>query len=116
MEGSISLTNDNGVQKKILQEGTGPVAVTGKKVIVHYTGKFENGTVFDSSVTRGKPFDFVLGAGQVIAGWDLGVATMKQGEKAVFRLDSKYAYGSRGAGNVIPPNSTLIFEVEFISQ
>ncbi len=116
MEGYINITNDGGLKKKIITEGTGPLAQTGKIVFVHYKGTFENGTEFDSSVKRNKPFTFTLGAGQVIKGWDLGVASMKQGEKAMFYIESKYAYGSSGAGNVIPPNSTLYFEVEFLKQ
>lgn len=116
MEGYTKLTNDGGIQKKVLTNGTGPAAVANKKCTVHYTGTFQNGTKFDSSVDRGTPFQFVLGAGQVIKGWDLGVASMLQGEKAHFILSPEYAYGSRGAGGVIPPNSTLCFEVEFISQ
>ena len=116
MEGYINLTNDGGLKKKIITEGTGPLAITGKKVFVHYKGTFENGSEFDSSVKRNQPFSFNLGAGEVIKGWDLGVASMKQGEKAMFKIESNYAYGSRGAGNVIPPNATLFFEVEFLKQ
>jgi len=116
MDGFVDLTPDGGLQKKIITEGTGPEAKPGKKVTVHYTGTFEDGNEFDSSVRRKQPFKFDLGAGQVIKGWDLGVASMKQGEKAMFRIESNYAYGSRGAGGVIPPNATLFFEVEFISQ
>jgi FKBP-type peptidyl-prolyl cis-trans isomerase len=116
MEGYTNLTNDGGIQKKILVSGNGPVAVNGKKCTVHYTGTFQDGKVFDSSVERGKPFEFNLGAGQVIKGWDQGVLSMNQGEKAHFILAPAYAYGSRGAGGVIPPNATLCFEVEFIKQ
>ena len=116
MEGYTQLTNDGGIQKKVLTAGNGPAAVNGKKCTVHYTGTFQDGNVFDSSVQRNTPFEFVLGAGQVIIGWDLGVASMVHGEKAHFILQPDYAYGSRGAGGVIPPNATLCFEVEFIKQ
>jgi len=116
MEGYDNLTNDGGLKKKIITEGTGPLAQTGKKVWVNYIGTFENGTEFDSSIKRNQPFTFDLGAGQVIKGWDLGVASMKQGEKAMFKIESNYAYGTRGAGNIIPANATLYFEVEFIKQ
>jgi len=88
-------------------------AKKGNKVIVHYTGKFPNGTVFDSSVGR-DPFEFTLGAGEVINGWDLGVAKMSVGETAKITCPPSYAYGAAGAGGVIPPNATLIFDVEFL--
>ena len=101
------------MQKQILREGTGLNIPLGVNAIVHYTGKFQDGNIFDSSVSRGQPFSFRLGAGQVIRGWDQGVATMKQGEKALFILPPEYAYGANGAGP-IPPNSTLIFEVELL--
>lgn len=116
MEEYVDITQDGGIKKIILTPGTGANAIKGKKVSVHYKGTFENGQEFDSSVRRNKPFSFTLGGGEVISGWDIGVETMKIGEKAKFKLAPKYAYGSRGAGNVIPPNSTLIFEVEFLSQ
>ncbi len=116
MEDYVSLTPEGGLKKKILTEGTGAVAESGKKVFVHYRGTFQDGKEFDSSIRRNKPFSFTLGAGQVISGWDLGVASMRQGEKASFRIEPNYAYGSKGAGNVIPPNSTLFFEVEFLNQ
>lgn len=103
----------NGVQIEILKEGAGIEAKNGDTVAVHYTGVLENGTKFDSSVDRGVPFEFTLGAGQVIKGWDIGVLGMKAGEKRKLTIPSDLAYGSRGAG-VIPPNATLIFEVELI--
>lgn len=95
----------------------GPIPPKGSKVSVHYTGKLaSNGKVFDSSVSRGKPFEFKLGAGQVIKGWDEGVARMKVGEKAIITCPPDYGYGAQGVGNgLIPPNSTLIFEVEVLS-
>ena len=94
--------------------GAGEEAVAGKRVKVHYTGTFEDGRTFDSSVPRGEPFEFKLGAGQVIRGWDQGVAGMKVGGKRKLTIPSDLAYGSRGAGNVIPPDTTLVFEVELL--
>ena len=97
-----------------IKEGTGKVAVAGKTVSVHYTGWLLDGKKFDSSVDRGQPFNFTLGAQQVIAGWDQGVAGMKVGGKRKLTIPSKLAYGERGAGGVIPPNATLIFDVELL--
>ena len=94
--------------------GTGDVAVAGKTVSVHYTGWLENGKKFDSSVDRGQPFSFPLGAGRVIKGWDEGVQGMKIGGKRKLTIPSDLGYGSRGAGGVIPPNATLIFDVELL--
>ena len=87
----------------------------GDNVAVHYTGKLTDGTVFDSSVARGKPLEFQVGAGRVIRGWDEGIPQLKIGEKAVLTCPPDYAYGSAGAGGVIPPNATLIFEVELVN-
>jgi len=95
--------------------GTGDVAVAGKTVSVHYTGWLENGKKFDSSVDRGQPFSFPLGAGRVIKGWDEGVQGMKVGGKRKLTIPSDLGYGSRGAGGVIPPNATLIFDVELLA-
>ncbi|MBP6980106.1 FKBP-type peptidyl-prolyl cis-trans isomerase [Candidatus Curtissbacteria bacterium] len=94
--------------------GTGAEAVSGKEVTVHYTGTLTDGTKFDSSVDRGEPFTFNLGAGEVIEGWDKGFAGMKVGGKRKLTIPSDMAYGERGAGASIPPNSTLIFEVELL--
>jgi FKBP-type peptidyl-prolyl cis-trans isomerase len=94
--------------------GTGDVAVAGKTASVHYTGWLENGKKFDSSVDRGQPFSFPLGAGRVIKGWDEGVQGMKVGGKRKLTIPSDLGYGSRGAGGVIPPNATLIFDVELL--
>ncbi len=109
----------DGLKIVVLKEGNGEEALSGKMVSVHYTGKFEDGKVFDSSVSRGEPFEFALGAGQVIRGWDLGVAGMKIGEKRELTISSDLAYGDRGivAPNgvvVIPEKATLIFEVELL--
>ena len=98
----------------ILNEGTGPVVPKGATVKVHYTGKLEDGTVFDSSVTRGEPLEFKVGVGQVISGWDEGICQLQKGQKAILTCPPHYAYGAQGAGDVIPPNATLTFEVEVI--
>lgn len=94
--------------------GTGAEAVSGKEISVHYTGTLTNGTKFDSSKDRGTPFEFTLGAGQVIQGWDKGFAGMKVGGKRKLIIPSDMGYGAQGAGGVIPPNATLIFEVELL--
>lgn len=86
----------------------------GQKVTAHYHGTLLNGTVFDSSVTRGRPFQFTLGVGQVIKCWDFTVAQMTKGQKVKVKCPSHTAYGSRGAGNIIPPNADLIFEIELL--
>ena len=106
--------NKQGVQIEILKEGTGAIAKKGDTVSVHYVGVLENGTKFDSSVDRGTPFEFSLGAGRVIPGWDIGVEGMKVGEVRKLTVPSELAYGSGGAGSAIPPNATLIFEVQLL--
>jgi FKBP-type peptidyl-prolyl cis-trans isomerase len=93
--------------------GGGVAAATGNRVVVHYTGKFIDGNVFDSSVTRGEPFQFVLGAGQVIKGWDEGIVGMRVGGKRILSVPPELGYGANDYGP-IPGNSTLIFEVELL--
>ncbi len=94
--------------------GEGAEAATGKTVSVHYTGTLTDGKKFDSSLDRGQPFKFTLGAGQVIRGWDQGISGMKVGGKRKLTIPPELGYGERGAGGVIPPNATLVFEVELI--
>jgi len=108
-------TTESGLKYVITHEGSGERAKAGDNVQVHYTGKLTNDTVFDSSVKRGQPFGFKLGVGQVIKGWDEGIALLNVGDKAVFTIPSDLAYGSNGAGGVIGPNETLIFEVELLN-
>lgn len=109
------LTTGSGLQYVILVEGSGAAPVSGDLVQVHYTGSLEDGTKFDSSYDRGQPFEFALGRGQVIKGWDEGIALLKVGGKARLIIPPELGYGERGAGGVIPPNATLIFEVELVS-
>lgn len=97
-----------------IEAGTGPEPHEGQIVLVHYTGRLENGTKFDSSLDRGEPLEFVLGAGQVIAGWDMGIAAMKVGGKARLTIPPELGYGKRGYPGVIPPNATLIFDVHLV--
>ncbi len=104
----------SGLRYKILQKGSGNKAQKGKKVKVHYKGQLANGSVFDSSYTRKEPIEFVLGIGQVIEGWDEGIQLLQVGDKARFVIPSHLGYGSSGAGGVIPPNATLIFDVELV--
>ena len=107
-------TTPSGLTYQELTEGTGAEAAKGAQVSVHYTGWLMDGTKFDSSKDRNEPFDFPLGAGQVIKGWDEGVAGMKVGGKRKLTIPPSLGYGARGAGGVIPPNATLVFEVELL--
>jgi len=112
------ITKDSGLQYEILQEGTGTSPQKGQQVTVHYTGWLEEngklGKKFDSSVDRGQPFTFTIGVGQVIKGWDEGVLDMKVGEKRRLIIPANLGYGAQGAGGIIPPNATLIFDVELL--
>ena len=112
--GNLAISSENELKITINKEGSGDRAEIGMSVSVHYTGKLEDGTVFDSSVPRGQPFTFTLGAGQVIKGWDLGVEGMTIGEKRNLVIPPHLGYGIRGAGATIPPNATLIFDVELL--
>ncbi len=106
---------DSGLRYKMIQQGNGTKAEKGKTVSVHYEGSLPNGQVFDSSYSRNQPIDFTLGVGQVIPGWDEGIGLLKVGDKARFVIPSQLAYGSAGAGGVIPPDATLIFDVELMN-
>ena len=108
------VTTASGLQYQDLEEGTGALALVGSDVTVHYTGWLEDGTKFDSSVDRGQPFAFVLGAGRVIKGWDEGIVSMRVGGKRKLIIPPDLAYGNGGFGNIIPPKATLIFDVELL--
>jgi len=105
---------ESGLWYVVNNPGTGKVAEKGHKVAVHYSGMLDNGSVFDNSYQRGEPIEFMLGVGQVIPGWDEGIALMKEGAKYTLIIPSNLGYGARGAGGVIPPNATLIFETELM--
>ena len=106
---------ESGLRYKIIQKGNGSKAEAGQTVSVHYEGSLLNGQVFDSSYKRNEPIDFQLGVGQVIPGWDEGIALLQVGDKARFVIPSNLGYGSAGAGGVIPPDATLIFDVELMA-
>lgn len=112
--GKNEITTSSGLTYRDEVVGTGEVAVAGKTATVHYTGWLENGKQFDSSVDRGQPFSFRLGAGQVIKGWDEGVQGMKVGGKRKLTIPANLGYSARGAGGIIPPHATLIFDVELL--
>ena len=112
--GNLAFSSEKELKITVEQEGSGDSAEIGMSVSVHYTGKLEDGTEFDSSIPRGQPFTFTLGAGQVIKGWDLGVEGMKIGEKRSLVIPPHLGYGIRGAGATIPPNATLIFDIELL--
>ena len=102
------------LEMETLTEGNGEIAEVGKRVSVHYEGRLEDGTVFDGSRPRGQAFSFTIGAGQVIQGWEQGVAGMKVGETRKLTIPPELGYGEAGAGGVIPPNATLVFEIELL--
>jgi FKBP-type peptidyl-prolyl cis-trans isomerase len=108
------VTTPSGLKYVELKEGTGATPKPGQTVEVHYVGTLEDGTQFDSSRDRGQPFSFKIGVGQVIKGWDEGVGTMKVGGHRQLIIPSELGYGSSGAGGVIPPNATLLFDVELL--
>jgi peptidylprolyl isomerase len=108
------VTTDSGLQYEDIVEGTGAMPQAGQRVTVHYTGTLEDGTKFDSSRDRNRPFTFTIGVGQVIKGWDEGVSSMRVGGQRKLIIPPELGYGPRGAGGVIPPNATLIFDVELL--
>ena len=110
-----TVTTDSGLKYIVLEKGTGEHATKDKTVQLHYTGYLMDGKVFDSSVERNEPIEFVLGQQQVIKGWDEGIALMSVGDKYRLIIPAELAYGDKGAGNVIPPNAVLIFDTELIS-
>ncbi len=111
---SKTVTTPSGLKYEDTVVGKGAVATAGQNVTVHYRGKLTNGTIFDESYKRGTPFDFPLGGGQVIKGWEEGVAGMRVGGKRKLTIPSELGYGAIGAGSTIPPNATLVFDVELL--
>lgn len=108
------VTTPSGLKYQDVQVGTGTSPRLGQTVVVHYTGKLTNGEKFDSSVDRGQPFEFPLGQGRVIKGWDEGIASMKVGGKRILTIPADLAYGARSPSPKIPPNSVLVFDVELL--
>jgi peptidylprolyl isomerase len=113
-KGEKTITTPSGLKYTVIKAGKGATPKSGQEVFVHYTGTLTNGKKFDSSRDRGQPFSFKVGAGQVIAGWDEALSTMKVGERRKLTIPPKLGYGAAGAGGVIPPNATLIFDVELL--
>ncbi|MBC8374644.1 MAG: FKBP-type peptidyl-prolyl cis-trans isomerase [FCB group bacterium] len=111
---SEEITTPSGLKYIDIEVGSGASPESGQGVVVHYTGALEDGTKFDSSKDRDKPFSFTIGVGRVIPGWDEGVISMKVGGKRRLIIPSDLGYGAAGAGGVIPPNATLIFDVELL--
>lgn len=114
LSGITFQSGPEGLEYHVITSGDGVKVQNGQTAVVHYTGWLMNGKKFDSSRDRGNTFEFVLGQGRVIRGWELGVALMKIGDRCLLKLPSTIAYGPRGAGGVIPPNATLIFDVEVV--
>ncbi|MFN0088505.1 MAG: FKBP-type peptidyl-prolyl cis-trans isomerase [Blastocatellia bacterium] len=112
--GAKSVTTESGLKYEDIVVGTGESPKHGQEVTVHYTGTLDDGTKFDSSLDRNQPFKFPIGLGRVIKGWDEGVMSMKVGGKRKLVIPPQLGYGARGAGGVIPPNATLVFEVELL--
>jgi peptidylprolyl isomerase len=108
------VTTESGLKYEVIKEGVGATPEPGQTVTVHYTGTLEDGTKFDSSRDRAQPFSFPIGQGRVIKGWDEGLSTMKVGGRRRLVIPPELGYGARGAGGVIPPNATLIFDVELL--
>jgi peptidylprolyl isomerase len=113
-KGAKTTTTASGLKYTVIKAGKGATPKPGETVFVHYTGTLTNGKKFDSSRDRGEPFSFAVGTGQVIKGWDEGLSTMKVGERRKFTIPAKLGYGAAGAGKDIPPNATLIFDVELL--
>src|SRR5262249_59690092 len=113
--GAKAMTTESGLRYEDIVVGTGPSPQPGQDVTVHYTGTLEDGTKFDSSQDHGGPLTIKIGVGRVIKGWDEGIMTMKVGGKRKLVIPPQLGYGARGAGGVIPPNATLVFEVELLS-
>lgn len=109
-----TITTPSGLKYTVLKAGKGATPKPGQTVVVHYTGTLTNGKKFDSSRDKGQPFSFIVGQGQVIPGWDEALSTMKVGERRKLTIPPKLGYGAAGAGGVIPPNATLIFDVELL--
>ena len=114
-EGKAVVKTPSGLEYVVLAEGSGDKPTQGARIAAHYTGWLTNGTKFDSSKDRGQPFVFAVGTGMVIKGWDEALLDMQVGERRKLTLPPHLAYGPRGAGGIIPPNATLIFEVELVA-